>query len=384
MKKAFTLVELLVVIVVIVTLMAIVFRLGEIGGDSERRALTITRMQRLENCLSGYYAAFGSYPPVKLHGSRNIYYRTSKYGIQQTENDDPDTGSLVWSRVEAACRSQPVAMNFPFRSSLHGYVRHVSQKLTEFHQSGDRVKYADYIDNPVLENLFDALDNPSMLSPKREYSSWAKCQLFRFGLMSYLLPRYVVMMGHNDDTLYDQFVQWDSNNQLPCRFEDGSPYPNWRELNQDLRMNRWKVEALPTQAVTTRWLPNLAGLLDCDSAITVYGVCVNVSDDKTSISIWNPWPTVYSVGNSQGGEGSGGGSQQYALDGITCRDGWRREFYYYSQPPYQSYRLWSAGPNGKTFPPWISSDEIGSDTTLRRSRKTIENWTADDIVYMRN
>ena len=71
MKKAFTLVELLIVVVVLVTLMAVTFRLSSIGSNQTARNKTVSRLQKLENCLSGYYAAFGTYPPVRLHGSRN-------------------------------------------------------------------------------------------------------------------------------------------------------------------------------------------------------------------------------------------------------------------------------------------------------------------------
>ena len=53
MRRAFTLVELLVVVVVIVTLMAVTFRLGSVGSESTYKSRTINRMQRLENCLSG-------------------------------------------------------------------------------------------------------------------------------------------------------------------------------------------------------------------------------------------------------------------------------------------------------------------------------------------
>ena len=80
MKKAFTIIEMLVVVVVIATLMTIVFRLSSIGEDSEYRNRTIVRMQKLENCLSGYHAAFGSYPPVKMHGARDIYLKVGEHG----------------------------------------------------------------------------------------------------------------------------------------------------------------------------------------------------------------------------------------------------------------------------------------------------------------
>ena len=72
MKKGFTLLEMLIVMALLVTLMGIVFKLHDIAGDSEDKSCTILRMQRLENCLAGYHAAFGSYPPVQLHASRNI------------------------------------------------------------------------------------------------------------------------------------------------------------------------------------------------------------------------------------------------------------------------------------------------------------------------
>ena len=72
MRRAFTLVELMIVIAVIVSLMAITFRIMNTVGDTEARTITITRMQRLENALSGFHAAFGCYPPVKLHGNRSF------------------------------------------------------------------------------------------------------------------------------------------------------------------------------------------------------------------------------------------------------------------------------------------------------------------------
>ena len=76
-RGAFTLIEMLIVVVVLVTLMSMVFRLSSIGDESTCRVNTVERMQKLENCLSGYYAAFGCYPPVPLHGSHDIYFRVA-------------------------------------------------------------------------------------------------------------------------------------------------------------------------------------------------------------------------------------------------------------------------------------------------------------------
>ncbi|MBQ5531567.1 MAG: type II secretion system protein, partial [Kiritimatiellae bacterium] len=83
-SRGFTLVELMITIGVMVVLMGIVFRLAGISGDGRRKATTVSRLHRLENCLSGYYAAFGSYPPVKLHASRDIFKKVSDFGEQNS------------------------------------------------------------------------------------------------------------------------------------------------------------------------------------------------------------------------------------------------------------------------------------------------------------
>ena len=109
---------------------------------------------------------------------------------------------------------------------------------------------------------------------------------------------------------------------------------------------------------------------------TVYGV--KISDGGGGLAVGNPPSQIYSSGDSQ--SGSDGRTQPYILDKISCNDGWGNEFYYYSPPPYQGYRLWSAGPNGKTFPPWFPDREIED----LKEKNMIRNWLSDDIVHMRN
>ena len=383
MKKAFTLVELMIVVVVVAILASVAFKIAGIGKDSTARNRTIARMQRLENAVSGYFAAYGSYPPVPLEGrSRNVYYKVNGYGIQQVTSD-PDTSELRWDRVEAACRAQPVAMCFPFSGSRQNYVKVVSEALMERHNNDD--SSSAYAKNPALAYPFDALDQPEMLAGKKGKSDWTEIQMFQFGLMSFLLPRYLIMMGHSSTGIYDRFAQWTESNQLPCRFETGVPYGSWQELNNDLvnksKEERWKISLLPSQSVCARWVANFEKSLVCEYDLNVYGVSLksDAETDYANVSVHNPNPKLYSAADSQGGDGTSG-SQQYVLDCITCRDGWGNEFYYYSPPPYQSYRIWSAGPNGKTFPPWISSEEVEK----LKERNTVRNWVSDDMVQMRN
>ena len=395
MRRAFTLVEMLIVTVVIVTLMSIVFRLAGLGSSAEARNLTISRMQRLENCISGYYAAFGSYPPVKLHGSRNFFYEVNERGIQQVDSNPGSSfrsTDEMWKQVEAACRSQPVGMKFPYARDMQDYVKTVSETLRELHNNDPD---SDYGKNAALAYLFDALEQPSSLNSRKGDPSWTDVQIFQFGLMSYLLPRFLVMMGHNDSTIYSNFAQWCNNNELPCKFDDGTPYNSWSELNDQINetdsgeqdSERWKVELLPSQAVTARWMANLEGQLTCErDNLKIYGVSLAATDTVSkgrNVSVDNAYPVLYSAANSQGGTSSGN-SQLYALDGVTCKDGWGNDFYYYSPAPYQNYRLWSAGPNGKTFPPWVSAEEIKGDSALSQNQRAIMNWVADDIVQMSN
>jgi len=387
MKKAFTLVELLIVVVVLVTLMSMVFRLSTIAQSSDQRNTTVMKLQRIENCISGYYAAFGSYPPVKLCGSRNIYYKVNIYGIQQVESPNgKDESVLDWNRVEAACRSQPLRMTFPYDELNGKYIEAVSDTLMEMYADGE-------ISDKRFANRTSNLEPQWFKKNKRRNPKWENCQVFQFGLFSFLLPRYILMMGHQDSSLYEDFAQWTMNNDKPCRLEDGAPYKSWQALNDKIKRQSsgernpdlWEVEALPSQAVTARWMPNLEGILffgNYTDAGKIYGINV-AENNQPAFTVENYFAAmIFTGGDSQAGENSGDGSTQYVLNYVSCYDGWGHEFYYYSDPPYQSYRLWSAGPNGATFPPWISEEEIDRDSTLRSHRTTIQNWRSDDIVHM--
>ena len=402
MKKGFTLVELLIVVVVIVTLMSITFRLAGSGGDSTNRNYTINRMQRLENCLSGYYAAYGSYPPVPLHGSRDYMVNVDAHGIQQVGNSttglkgsgssSPDRASnLSWKRVQSACRSQPIGMSYPFKDrGEQDYVKKVSDMLIQRAQSDDP-KYSQFRANAeVLSKGFIAITDESTLTEKRDYKEWTEAQIFRFGVMSFLLPRYLIMMGGDADyKLFENQKSWTANNQIPCRFEDGVQYESWQKLNEDVKQHTWKVSVLPSQAACARWLPNLEKTVQTTRSTVLYGTEIRDPDHTAAnISASNPNPQLYST-SSQGGSGSNSGTQ-YALDSMTVVDGWGNEFYYYSPPPHQSYTLWSAGKNGKTFPPWVSDEEL---TSLRgmsvegasgTALDVVQEWKADDIVKMSN
>ena len=386
-RKGFTLIELLVVVVVLATLMGIVFRLAGLGDDSRKRTMTIQRIQRVENALSGFYAAYGTYPPVPLHGSRSIYLKTNDHLIQIDGQDnkkplDANDQEIV-DQVEAACRSQPFAARFPYKESIArtmvDALRQACLERANEGMAGYKTRQA------VFSAGFDGLEkNPNRFDLKNH--RWQDIQLFQFGVMSFLLPRYLFMLD-GDHTYYDgdPKCQWRMNNSMLCKI-NGQPYPNWAAVqsvlgageNNSASGNNEECFAISnklSQAVCARWIQNFEGIVS--GGRTFYGVDTRaVGDASADINVAAGWRVEIFAPGDAGGNSS---SQQYILDGMTVRDGWGKELYYYSPLPYQSYRVWSSGPNELTFPPWI--DLKGLDQS---DRETASYWMMDDIVQMSN
>lgn len=391
MKRAFTLVELLVVVVVIVTLMGVAFRLGSAGSTATRVSKTVECLQKVENCLAGFYAAYGSYPPVPLHGSRDYTYQANSYKIQKIDNDTHWTGDLSgnWGGVEAACRSQPVGFGFPFPPGAKASVERISEVLRKRAQSNDS-RNKKFRDNKALLAGFTALTDNSMISGKGSKPEWKDTQVCKLGLMSYLLPRVLVLFdskngGDFNNSFYDILEnqrQWSSSNELPVDFDTGQPYGNWEDVYMEMTRKKklWKIALQPSQMVCARWLPNLAGIVAGAATEPLYGVALhNGSAGSLGVSPDNPTPNLYSADIQQGGDTL---TQQYILREMSILDEWKNELYYYSPPPHQSYVLWSAGPNGKTFPPWVPDEELAALDAA--DRKTALDWMSDDIVHMKN
>lgn len=381
MKRAFTLIEMLIVIAVMVTLMSIAFKLSTISDSNGAREKTINRMQRIENCLSGYYAAFGSYPPVKCYGSRDIYL-TIKDNVQ---TDQRDTSKINWARVEQACRAQPVESCMPFSERSRRHIKDYSDAIAFAASKG---AYAGHPLEAVLRTGF-SIGDPRWFAMKWNFSDWRKVQLFKFGLTSYLLPRYLMMMDgasgyYGNASGGGACAQWADNNDVPHDALTGELL-NWKtvidyvqpELSyaEKARADYSRISNMPTQAVCARWMPNLEKQcygydknvffgIDVMESTKAFGTDFSENDAPTA-------PELYSA--------DGNLAHYYILDTITIKDGWNNEFYYYSPNGFQSYTLWSAGANGRTFPPWVARDSIVN----KDDRKTVANWVNDDIIKLK-
>ncbi len=387
MRKAFTLIEMMIVVTIIVVLMTITFRLSKIGQGADARTRTVTRMQKLENCLSGYHAAFGSYPPVKLHGTRDIYSQVDRHGIQTDERNESlwgwtsigeDAEHRAWAKVNAACKPQPVDCRFPYPDGYSKKIDKVSEEMRRRANTGGK-RYEKYTQSEdIRQKLIAGFDdgctrNVGRHSQHKDEIDWRNVQLFKFGLMSFLLPRYLVMMN-GDDVFFREYKQWTGNNVIPSDPFTGNSFSSWDQVKQfsggSSSVDLAKVANVPSQAICARWMPNLEGTCRANHDYSLFGI--NICDGSGGeLNVENVGIEVF----SPAGEDSS--ANQYILDGISVCDGWNQDFYYYSPAPYQTYTLWSAGSNGRTFPPWISRKGLSS-----KANECVSLWIHDDIVQM--
>ena len=399
MKRGFTLIEMMVVIAVLVTLMAMTFRLTNIGSDTEARTMTISRMQRLENALSGFHAAFGCYPPVKLHGNRSLE--------SQDRTINWANEGEAWRWVREVCRAQPIGCRFPFPKGAGNSITDAIKDLSDMiREASNSEEFQDLFSSQDMKDwaaagFMSASDSKveGRLSGKKDKVLWSDMKLFQYGVMSYLLPRYLVMMG-GDRQYYESndgsggYAQWSKNNQEPSDPYTGdtiswSRVYDWVQnyVNSNEQMN----ENVMSQAVCARWMPNLEGACRCNRDVTLFGVHIK-SSHWIDMGIFDGMSMARLVNALRGicysPEDNGSYTDQYILDEVTVQDGWGNEFYYYSRSPYQSYTLWSSGPDGKTFPPWISRDNLQSsarsDSAGTGEADRAAQWTKDDIIHLSN
>ncbi|MEI6645357.1 MAG: type II secretion system protein [bacterium] len=324
--NGFTLIELMIVIAIIGILVGTTFKLMQVAADSKARAVTIARMERLQNALSGYYSAYGMYPAVPLYGNPDPS-GSGQFG----ESDGKSIAGGTQASAQAAACAQPVGFEYPTPTWMDSKV-------------------------PLLfypANVISVNTAVGSLSPTED--DWNKYKAFKFGLMSFLLPRVEVVgypKNNGKAPLVDvyQRAQW-MNNNVASR-SSGNSNKDILSLMQNLEKQR-----LLENEACLRWLPCFEGILR-SFAGSVLGVNINGDEGGGN---------RLAIRQMQGGPA-------VALAFTTITDGWGHEFFYHSAPPYQSFKIWSAGPDGLTYPPWIPSTD-----TLYIKLKA-QTWTKDDIV----
>ena len=375
--KGFTLVELLITVMVMVVLMSVSFRLIHGGDEAVARSRTQERLQRLQNCLTGYRAAFGHYPAVPLHGVRDIYLEANDYGIQT----DRRTTKVVWRNVRAAILSQPVTTEFPFDTENKEVKADIAQasaadvawSKAAKTRGGDATAVAAYASG---YKPFSA----SLVATQKNRTSWRDVQVFRFGLLSYLLPRAEFML-FGEKLVYEKYAQWPEQNDLAEYYdpETGKPLKSaWPELTAAMRTkgsDRKAILASRSQAACAHWVANLKGIVRGGG--TYFGV--DTSDGKSFREREDGLRNAEVADLLIHASGKPDAPKTvYVLDGLTVLDGWENEFYYYSPAPHRTCRVWSAGSDCKTLPPWIDPALAAADPELKKALA----WTRDDLVSL--
>ena len=320
--SAFTLIELMVVVALVGVLIAGVFKLMGGAGDASRRSRTIAKLQRLENAIAGFYSAYGTYPPVPRQESPDPLNETEEDRNSYANSDDEN--EKFAKRCRRAARSQPISYEFPSRSS--------ATMTSDLHT---------FFENEGHQNVLAV--HEMMGSFDLEETDWSKNKLFKYGLLSFLLPRLTVM------------GEFDANGNM-----HGGPdeavfqRAQWTKFNE-ARMGDYTAQLAKEAVSCVAWLPNLEGIVH--GGLTVLGVRLAGGQEESRMY------TLNYLG------------APFGLRLMTVLDEWDQPFYYYSAPPYQSYRIWSSGPDHKTFPPGFPMEKL-SET----QRKLVASWIADDIV----
>ncbi|MFA7172819.1 MAG: type II secretion system protein [Kiritimatiellia bacterium] len=342
-RRAFTLLELMVVLVIIGILIASVFKLFSAVSENSSKAKTKARMERLQNAISGFYSSYGTYPPVPEHLSPDPMNVTSDRG-KKSENKNLWNSGDKAKAAELAARSQPVSFEYPTPISYNDAIGKVfgSQQI----RSANEVFV-----NPDTESA----------------TKWEDVKMFKFGLMSFLLPRVELVglprekTGFNNDQPRPEFYeskQWKHHNTTS---RIGSSDKG--KLLKALR-NQRELE----MRECAKWIPNLEGIMSGNAPTIMNTVLAGGGEMADSVGGSSQFRGVYDKDG-----------QNAILFCTTVVDGWGRDFFYYSAPPYQSYRIWSAGADGKTFPPWIPFESLRSELSPKEL-KEVSEWIKDDIV----
>jgi len=251
-SAGFTLIEILVVVVVIAILMGGVFKLVTIAAGAAKKAETIAILEKTRNAIGAFYAEYGCYPPVQHPESSDLKYK-----------DDP---TLTPPDVPTT-----VSFNYPLGEKAE------KTAMTAIGKA------------PVSANGRDD-----------EYS---QMPIFKFGLMSFLVPRLGTIVNEGDPPQAG-YIYWRQAEKGGWSQERGKTL-SWLLL-------RNTEMADPRFDVLERWQPHIEGIL--------------------SGHVWF-WPSRENA--------------KCVVARRTIWDAWEHDLMYYSAPPYRSYRLYSIGPNGK-------------------------------------
>lgn len=179
-----------------------------------------------------------------------------------------------------------------------------------------------------------------MVNDSRTENKWNEFPVFTFGLASYFYPRYWSTGQVSPKEFYGDLEYDDVVSRRGSKVDKGRIINQWTDHNnreddrisiQDMNKDMLAVKKL---------LPMLDGSVEA------------VIKNRQRIWKVKDWGCAEYHGEGPHHEYKG---REYANSAIVFDDAWDRYLHYQSNPPYDSYRIWSAGPNGSTCDPMCSN-----------------------------
>lgn len=175
-----------------------------------------------------------------------------------------------------------------------------------------------------------------MVNDSKTKNRWNEFPVFTFGLASYFYPRYWSTASVSPKEFYGDLDRDDVLESAQNKADKNRVINQWRDHN-NRSGSRINIQDLNKDMTAIK---KLMPLLD--------GVIESYVQNKQRVWTVKDWGCAEYHGE---GPHHFYGSREYANSAIVFDDTWDRYLHYQSNPPYDSYRIWSAGPNGATHDP---------------------------------
>lgn len=175
-----------------------------------------------------------------------------------------------------------------------------------------------------------------MVNDSKKENKWNEFPVFTFGLASYFYPRYWSTGEVSPSEFYGDLDNEDVLSSPQNKADKNRIINQWTDHN-DRSGTRVNVQDMNKDMTAIKKLMPLL-----DGTIESY---VKNKQRVWKVTNWGCGEYKYE------GPHHIYGGVEYANSAVTFEDKWDRELHYQSNPPYDSYRIWSAGPNGATCDP---------------------------------
>lgn len=273
--RGFTLIEMMIVILLIVTLAGMSFRMVAVMGRNNDISKTRAKLEQVGNALEEYRSIFGKYPDVRF------------YPIYET-SDGPGAKLVgTW---------QPVGYEFPSEFSYKQQLGSLNDLRRDFK---DKLRYGNGDEQTGI--------------------------IYTFGLVSYFLPRYNGAAG--DGETIRKLAGYVESGSARNTLSDGEAIKQWTLANS--RRDGQTGDSERDLSAARRILPHLGTYL--------------TDEDKPNKNVG----IIAWLGGANDGRPRNIKGKSVTNLVATVRDAWYHELRYRSLPPYDSYDLWSVGPDGR-------------------------------------